>query len=139
MLHALGRTVVVAFAFIVAAIFSGAIAIRLGMERMTHALHNNEDAVVTVTTWVWQGLGLSFATTLLLALAVVIIGEVARIRSGLFYIAGGGLAVAAAPLLIEVQRHGGNTANLPAFLWQVFATAGFAGGALYWMIAGRKA
>lgn len=139
MLQTLGRTIVVVFAFLFASIFAGFIVVRLGLERMTHALHNNDDAVVTVTTWIWQGFGLSFATTLLLALAVVIIGEVARIRSGLFYIAGGGLAVAAAPLLIEVQRHGGSTANLPAFIWQVFATAGFAGGALYWMIAGRKA
>lgn len=139
MLQALGRTVVVSFAFIVASVFAGFIAVRLGLERATHALHNDSDAPFTAAAWLWQGLGLSFATTLILALTVVIIGEVARIRSGLFYIAGGGLAVAAAPLFIEVQRYGGSTANLPAFIWQVFATAGFAGGALYWMIAGRKA
>ena len=138
MFSALGRIVVVAFAFLVAAIFAGFIAFRLGLERMTHALHADDDAAVTVVTWIWQGLSLSFATTLILALAVVITGEVARIRSGLFYIVGGGAAVAAAPLLIEVQRQGG-AANLPAFIWQVFATAGFAGGALYWMLAGRKA
>lgn len=139
MLSALGRTFVVAFSFVVAGLFTGFIAVRLGMERMTHALHNDDDVVVTVSGWLWQGINLSFATTLVLALAVVIIGEVARIRHALFYIAGGGLAVAAAPLLIEVQRQGGSAANLPAFIWQVFATAGFAGGALYWMLAGRKA
>lgn len=138
MLSALGRIVVVSFAFLIAAIFAGVIAVRLGLERMTHALHRDGDLAITVSGWLWQGLNLSFATTLLLAIIVVIIGEVARIRSGLFYIAGGGLAVAAAPLLIELQRHGG-TANLPGFIWQVFATAGFCGGALYWMIAGRKA
>jgi hypothetical protein len=138
MLSALGRIVSVTFAFVAAAAFAGFIAVRLGLERMTHELHSDDDAAVTVVGWVWQGLNLSFATTLLLALAVVIVGEVARIRSGLYYIAGGGLAVAAAPLLIEVQRQGG-TGNLPGFIWQVFATAGFAGGALYWMIAGRNA
>lgn len=138
MLQALGRTVVVTFAFLVAAVFATFIAVRLGLERMTHALHGNDDAAVTVVQWVWSGVNLSLATTLVLALAVVIIGEVARIRSGLFYIAGGGLAVAAAPLMVEIGRTGG-VSGLPAFLWQVFATAGFAGGALYWMIAGRKA
>lgn len=138
MFSALGRIVAVTLSFLVASIFAGFIAFRLGLERMTHALHTDDDAAVTVVTWIWQGLSLSFATTLLLALGVVVTGEVARIRSGLFYIVGGGAAVAAAPLLIEVQRQGG-AANLPAFIWQVFATAGFAGGALYWMLAGRKA
>ncbi len=138
MFSALGRIVVVTFSFLAAAILAGFIAFRLGLERMTHALHADDDAAVTLVTWIWQGLGLSFATTLILALAVVITGEVARIRTGLFYIVGGGAAVAAAPLLIEVQRQGG-AGNLPAFIWQVFATAGFAGGALYWMLAGRKA
>lgn len=138
MLSAIGRTAVVAFAFLAAAVFAGFIAFRLGLERMTHTLHGDDDAIVTVAAWLWHGLSLSFATTLILALGVVIVGEVARIRSGLFYIVGGGAAVAAAPLLIEVQRQGG-VANLPAFVWQVFATAGFAGGALYWMLAGRKA
>ena len=138
MLSALGRIVVVSVAFLMAMAASGFIAFRLGLERMTHVLHGDDDAVVTVVGWIWHGLNLSFATTLLLALGVVIIGEVARVRSALFYIGGGGLAVAAAPLLIEVQRHGG-MAGLPAFLWQVFATAGFVGGAIYWMIAGRRA
>ena len=138
MFRAVGRIVVVAFAFLAAAVFAGFIVFRLGLERMTQALHTDDDAAVTVATWIWHGLSLSFATTLLLALTLVIVGEVARIRTGLFYIVGGGAAVAAAPLLIEVQRQGG-AANLPAFIWQVFATAGFAGGALYWMLAGRKA
>lgn len=30
------------------------------------------------------------------------------------------------------------TYSLPA-LWQVFATAGFAGGLIYWLLAGRNA
>ena len=138
MFSALGRILIVVLAFIIAGLVSAAIAVQLGLERMTHTLHADADPVHTVFTWLRHALHLSFAMTLLLALAVIIIGEVARIRSALFYIAGGGLAVAAAPLFMEVQRAGG-TANLPAFLWQVFATAGFAGGGIYWLLAGRRA
>lgn len=138
MFSALGRLFVVAFALVAAVVGAGLIGVRLGLERMTHALHADDDAPATVMGWIWQGLNLSFASTLLLALAVVIIGEVAKIRSALFYIAGGGFAVAAAPLAIEVQRHAGMS-QLPAFIWQVFATAGFVGGAIYWLFAGRRA
>jgi hypothetical protein len=138
MFKALGRIVVVMVAFVAAAAVAGFIAVQLGLERITHALHRDGDPIATAFDWLLQALHLSFAMTLLLALAVIIIGEVARIRSALFYIAGGGLAVAAAPLWIEVQKAGG-PANLPVFIWQVFATAGFAGGAIYWLIAGRRA
>ena len=138
MFSALGRLVVVVLASFAAVIGAALIGFRLGLERVTHALHSDDDAATTVLSWIWQGLTLSFATTLLLALAVIIIGEVARVRSALFYIAGGGLAVAAAPLAVEVQRHSG-IGPLPAFIWQVFATSGFVGGAIYWLLAGRRA
>lgn len=136
MFAALGRLLLVTFGYIVAAICAVLIAVQLGLERATHALHRDGDAI-TLVDWFLQGLSLPFMTTLTLSLAVVIIGEVARIRSALFYIAGGGLAVAAAPLILEAQRHG--VSGLPAFIWQVFATAGFAAGGLYWLIAGRGA
>lgn len=138
MLSAAGRIIAVTFGFITAAIASGFVVFRLSIERVTGALHNDDDAFGTALSWVGNLLQLSFFMTLLLALLVVIVGEVARIRSALFYIAGGGIAVAAAPLLTEVHRAGGMT-GLPAFVWQVFATAGFAGGALYWLLAGRRA
>jgi hypothetical protein len=71
------------------------------------------------------------------ALVVVILGEVARIRSLIYYVVGGGAALAAMPLL---ARLGEASLGVPGgVLWQVFATAGFAAGFVYWLIAGRNA
>ena len=69
---------------------------------------------------------------------MVIVGEVARIRSWLYYMIGGGLALAAIPLLARINSSGVGTLS-DATVWQVFATAGFAGGLVYWIIAGRNA
>ena len=138
MLSAAGRIIAVTFAFLAAAVVTAFVVFRLSIERATGALHNDDDPYGTALTWLGSALHLPFFISLLLALLVVIVGEVARIRSALFYIAGGGIAVAAAPLLTEVHRAGGMT-GLPAFLWQVFATAGFVGGGVYWLVAGRRA
>ncbi|MBJ7019351.1 hypothetical protein, partial [Vibrio cholerae] len=62
---------------------------------------------------------------------------VARIRSWLYYMVGGGVALAIIPLLARVDP-GTMTYALPA-LWHVFATAGSAGGLVYWLPAGRNA
>lgn len=138
MLGAVGRLVVVATGFVTAVLMTAFVAFRLGIERVTGALHNDQDPVGTVMEWVWHGANVSLYVALLLAIVVVIVGEVARIRSALFYIAGGGLAVAAAPLVLAVQSTAPGQ-GLPAFIWQVLATAGFVGGGIYWLIAGRRA
>jgi hypothetical protein len=50
--------------------------------------------------------------------------------------AGGGAASAAIPLLARLDVAG----TLPqATVWQLFATAGFAAGLVYWLLAGRNA
>jgi len=138
MFGAAGRLIAVVFGFVMAVCVSALVAFRLGIERVTGALHGDEDPFGTVLGWLARGAHLSLYVTLLLAILVVIAGEVARIRTALFYIVGGGIAVAAAPVLIEVQRSGVGQ-GLPAFIWQVFATAGFVGGGVYWLIAGRRA
>jgi hypothetical protein len=138
MFGAIGRVFVVGFAFLAAIVGAIVIVFQLGLERVTHVLHGDSDPVMTVFDLVMLGLDVSFFLMLVLAILVVVTGEVARIRSVLFYIAGWGLAAAAAPLLLEAQRSSG-AATLPAFVWQVFATAGFVGGAIYWFIAGRTA
>ena len=48
------------------------------------------------------------------------------------------LPVVTVPLLARVQQSGGFVMPEHA-AWQVFATAGFAGGFVYWLIAGRNA
>lgn len=140
-LRAVGRLILVPLAFLLGAATTLFILFSLGMERMTHAVSGREidlqewDAVIDI---VKQGSALASAATIVPALLLVIIGEVARIRSSVYYILGGGLALAAVPLLARVGTLSGDLSPLGT-IWQVFATAGFAGGFVYWLIAGRSA
>ena len=78
------------------------------------------------------------ALTALPALIAAIVGEVLHIRSFTYYVVMGGLALAAIPLLVGGEP--GEAAALPsADYMTIFASAGFAGGAVYWLIAGRGA
>lgn len=130
-----GRIVIVPLALLASALAAGYVLVTLGLERITRAMHAqgaDQDGIFLVLDMLRQGFVLTKGLTILPVLAVVLIGEVARIRASIYYILGGGAALAAIPLL------GSNT--LPAGpLWQVFATAGFTGGLVYWMLAGRKA
>ena len=78
------------------------------------------------------------ALTALPALIAVVVGEVMRIRAWMYYVLAGGLSLAAIPILAAPE-----TAELPAVLTShamtIFATAGFAGGVLYWLLAGARA
>jgi hypothetical protein len=138
MLNGLARIVIVIGSFLIAMCAALALGVRLGLERFTQANVGSEDRWWALAELMWQGVQLSFGVTLVIAILVVVVGEVARIRSALFYIAGGGLAVAAAPLFIEFQR-AGTIVSPPMMIWQVFATAGFVGGGIYWFLAGRRA
>jgi hypothetical protein len=88
--------------------------------------------------FLWQAYVLTSTVTLLPALAVVLIGEVGRIRSVLYYIGGGGAASALFPLLAYLGPSPADEPTTPAVL-QVLATAGFVGGFVYWLLAGRRA
>lgn len=72
--------------------------------------------------------------TILPALVAVIVGEVVEVRSLLYYLVAGGLSMAALPLLSAPV----DSRFDPHYL-AIFATAGFAGGLAYWLLAGRKA
>jgi hypothetical protein len=78
------------------------------------------------------------ALTGLPALIAVVAGEVLRVRSWMYYVVAGGLALAAIPILAAPD-----TAELSAVLashaMTIFAAAGFAGGFLYWLLAGARA
>jgi hypothetical protein len=78
------------------------------------------------------------ALTVLPALIAVVAGEVLGVRSWMYYVLAGGLSLAAIPILAAPE-----TAELPAVLashaMTIFATAGFAGGFLYWLLAGARA
>ncbi len=114
----------------------------LGLEKVTHVMHGREANVEAVEGWmeiISQGARLVSSATVLPAIAVVVIGEVGGIRSWLYYMIGGGAALAAVPLLARFGN-GQDIGGLPPeAVWQVFATAGFLSGLIYWVIAGRGA
>ena len=136
-----GRFIVIPIALLIAALVSGFVLFTLGLERITGALQGNrsgDDVIVAMFDLTQQGLLLATGLTLIPALVVVIVGEIARIRSAIYYVAGGGLALAAMPMLARMTEFG-NVVIPETTVWQVFATAGFAGGFVYWLIAGRNA
>lgn len=140
-LRTLGRLILVPIALLLGAGTAAVVAIFLGLQKITVAMAGKEGGAQTVAAYwdiVIQGGALIAAVTLLPALIVVIVGEVARIRSWLYYMLGGGLSLGLLPLLAQTQIPDLSSMP-PAALWQVLATAGFAGGLVYWVIAGRTA
>jgi len=140
MLATIGRLIVVPFAFVIAAAVAAYVLFSLGLERLTGAFSGRAGEVEfgDVIVMIRQGWLIVSGLTILPALALVIVGEVARIRSAMYYVIGGGIVLAAVPFLARIGQ--GSAVTLPAAsVWQVFATAGFAGGFVYWLIAGRNA
>ncbi|MCU0953285.1 MAG: hypothetical protein MUC37_01440 [Hyphomicrobium sp.] len=140
-LRTIGRLILVPIALLLGAGTAAVVAVFLGLQKITVAMAGKEGGAETVAAY-WdiaiQGGALIAALTLVPALIVVIVGEVARIRSWLYYMVGGGVSLGLLPLLAQSQMP--DLASMPpAALWQVLATAGFAGGLVYWVIAGRTA
>ena len=122
-----GRFIVIPIALLIAALVSGFVLFTLGLERITGALQGNrsgDDVIVAMFDLTQQGLLLGTGLTLIPALVVVIVGEIARIRSAIYYVAGGGLALAAMPMLARMTDSG-NVVIPETTVWQIFATAGF--------------
>ena len=137
----IGRIIVVAFAFFLATMAAGFVLFTLGLERVTGELHrlgSDGDTVTASLSMLDQGLALVASVSIIPALLVIFVGEIVRIRSVIYYVAGGGAALAAVPLLARVQQSGA-FAMPEHTVWQVSATAGFAAGLVYWLIAGRNA
>ena len=78
------------------------------------------------------------ALTVLPALIAVIVGEVLRVRSWLYYVLAGGAALMAIPLLASASADGAFESLHSAYM-TIFATAGFASGFTYWLLAGVRA
>lgn len=78
------------------------------------------------------------ALTAVPALAAMLLGELMRIRSGLYYTLAGGAAMAAIPLLAGPRGSEVPATPAPSYM-TLFAAAGFLGGFIYWLLAGRKA
>jgi len=78
------------------------------------------------------------ALTALPALVAVIVGEVLRLRSWLYYVPAGGASLAAVPLLAGAAENGAPAIPAGEYM-TIFAAAGFAGGFIYWLLAGARA
>ncbi|MDA7946512.1 MAG: hypothetical protein MPJ78_03455 [Hyphomicrobiaceae bacterium] len=76
------------------------------------------------------------ALTALPGFLAVVVGEIMRIRSALYYTLTGGAAVAVIPLL---ARSAEGAAGVPSSYMSIFAAAGFVGGFTYWALAGARA
>ena len=85
------------------------------------------------------------ALTIVPALVAVIIGEALHIRSWMYYVLADGAALLAVPLLAGATGElavapGDLMVSLPAHQYMtIFAAAGFVGGFVYWLLAGRNA
>jgi hypothetical protein len=78
------------------------------------------------------------ALTALPALIAVVAGEVMRIRSWMYYVLAGGAALAVVPLLAAPE--GADLTEIATSPYMtIFAAAGFAGGFIYWLLAGARA
>ena len=138
--RAMGRLILVPLAFLFATLTAAFVLVTLGLERVTVMLHGRgaePDSLAALIDLFAEGVLLASALTIIPALVVVLVGEIARIRSLLYYLVGGGAALLAAPLLARLGEASPGLAGTA--LWQVFATAGFAAGFVYWLIAGRTA
>lgn len=136
----IGRLVLVPVAFVLATLAAAFVLLTLGLERLTVLMHRGggqDDLIVAILDLATEGVLLASALTIVPALVVIIVGEVARIRSLTYYLVGGGAALVAVPLLARLAQ--ASQVGPAAELWQVFATAGFAAGFVYWLIAGRTA
>jgi hypothetical protein len=78
------------------------------------------------------------ALTSLPGLIAVVAGEVLRLRSWMYYVLAGGAALATVPLLASTESSN-FAAGASSQYMAIFLTAGFAGGFVYWLLAGRNA
>ena len=141
MLRVVGRIILVPIAFVLAVLVTGFVIVSLGQERIVQAATGRGPDEVTLNAG-FDLLRLAYsllsAQTLLPALLLVIVGEVARIRGSLYYVIGGGAALAVVPLMSRLAQPL-TVLDFSPVVWQVLATAGFAGGFVYWVLAGRNA
>ncbi len=139
MLSFISRLILVPTGFIMACLASLFVLVTLGAERVTHALQGTEDITITGNLEILShSIALVSAATVVPALLVVIVGEIARLRSMIYYIAGAGIALAMIPLIAQLS-YAADLSMPDSTVWPIFATAGFLGGFTYWITAGRNA
>lgn len=139
-MRAIGRLIMVPLAFLLGTAAALAVLVSLGQEHVAQAMARGtfEANFTQIFEFMRQASALASAATIVPAIVLVIVGEVGRIRSSAYYILGGGAALCALPLMAMAGSLSSDLTPLGT-LWTVFATAGFAGGFVYWLLAGRNA
>lgn len=141
----IGRALSVLFAFLLAVLAGALTLFTLGLNwAAEEAVRYAEEPQDEMTHMIHEGFGMlaffvtvSPVLTLLPTIAVAVAGELARIRSAFYYITAGGAATAIMPLIASYRETTQATYNAEYFA--ILATAGFAGGLVYWLVAGRNA
>lgn len=144
MFRFIGRLLWVVIAFVLSAIVAAGLLATLGMERLVQDIQADarlDGSELQGWLMMWDQAALVFgvfsALTLVPAVLLVVVGEVARIRSAIYWVLGGGASLACIPYLTSLLGSGDITLPTQTLL-QVLATSGFAGGLAYWALAGRK-
>jgi len=146
---AIRRILAVVFAFVLACITAVAVLFAIGADWAARELatHTSELSAPREPPeeMFLRGVGFIafFATvaptlSVLPGLVAAIAGEVGKIRAALYYILAGGLAMIVMPLSYIVQNAPAEAVPSAQYL-TIYATAGFAAGLVYWIIAGRSA
>jgi hypothetical protein len=142
---ALRRILAVFFGFVLAAI-TGAVTLfyvgsRWAVQEVASQMSGDPDEISRFMNEALGTMAFLFTVAPVLTLApaviAILVGELARIRSLLYYVLAGGAAAAAMPLIAALPETEGATYNAPYFT--IMATAGFAAGLVYWLLAGRRA
>src|SRR5262245_59913946 len=104
--RAIGRIIMVPLGFILAGLTTLFVIVSLGQERIVQAMTGrwpDEATLGAAFDLLKLGFALFSVQTLLAALLLIIVGEVARIRGAMYYVIGGGIALALVPLLSRLS------------------------------------
>ena len=136
-----GRIIVIAFALIVASMIAG-ITLAIGIVAPDRSWLDS-DPIERVMFFTVSFFATSFigATAFVPAVLLVVVAEVARLRSLLYYAAAGAVVGLASYFGSNVEMRLENTTDVtPVFHpLQLAAAAGIIGGLAYWLLAGRNA
>ena len=138
------RLIWVALAFVLSGICGAVLGVAVGLEKATGFVNTVANGTVDPgdaiheTFFVVSKIGIFLnPLSLILALGLVIIGETMCIRSFTYYVAGAGIAIGAPPAVRELDLI--RSGAIPTHIILLAAVMGFAAGAVYWALAGRKA
>jgi ABC-type uncharacterized transport system permease subunit len=138
---AIGRLLTVAVAFVLALLAGGITLVLVGGRWAADEISAGAGggrAVYDLLGPVEFAFEVAPALTLLPPILVVAVGEALRIRSALYYIGASG-AAAAGMLLASAPYQGETPLFFHSQYAAILATAGFAAGLVYWVVAGRDA